>query len=276
MEALAMKVIFPKGDPNGIKIIELTGWDGKSFIVPRTEIKALKEREEAHGSGIYFLFGEDKETGGSLVYIGQSGDCLERLTRHDTEKDFWNEAIFFLNPPDRNYLESITTRFAREANRYIIKNGNQPQEEYQDEFDKIRNEKYLDGIKKILSTFGYKVFEKISDSYIDNSFYYLKSSDGADARARILEDGQMLVLKDSKARVRETEAFTGWAFAARRQFIESGILIYVDSSESFVFTEDVVFNTPSAAAATIKGAPINGWTAWKDEQGNTLDDNLRK
>ena len=38
MEALAMQIILPKGDPNGIKIIELTGWNGKAFVVPRVEI----------------------------------------------------------------------------------------------------------------------------------------------------------------------------------------------------------------------------------------------
>lgn len=40
--------------------------------------------------------------------------------------------------------------------------------------------------------------------------------------------------------------------------------------------KDYLFKSPSAAAATTTGRPINGWTAWRDESGNTLDSNLRK
>ena len=83
MDALAMQIIFPKGDPNGIKIIELTGWNGKAFIVPRTEIASLRDRIEMKSSGLYFLFGEDEISGDQLVYIGESGDCAARLGSHD-------------------------------------------------------------------------------------------------------------------------------------------------------------------------------------------------
>ena len=45
---------------------------------------------------------------------------------------------------------------------------------------------------------------------------------------------------------------------------------------SYKYTKNVLFKTPSAAAATTLGSPVNGWDAWKDKDGNILDDNLRK
>ena len=38
----------------------------------------------------------------------------------------------------------------------------------------------------------------------------------------------------------------------------------------FVFTKDVEFSSPSAAAAVIHGASANGLMAWKNRQGKTL------
>lgn len=275
MEALAMQVIFPKGDPNGIKILELTGWNGKAFMVPRTALADLKDRTDLKSSGLYFLFGEDETSGDQLVYIGESGDCAARLGSHDIQKDYWNTALIFLNPPNRNYLESISARLAREANRYIVKNSVQPRQEILAEFDRIMNERYFDGVKKILGTFDLPVFESIKDSIIDTKMYYLKA-EGVEARAQLLDGGNLNVLAGSTARIRETEAFWGWSQNARRQFVIDGTLVEKGDEISYVLTKDYFFKSPSAAAATLTGRPINGWTAWKDEQGNTLDDNLRK
>lgn len=274
MDPLAMQIILPKGDPSGIKIIELTGWNGKAFMIPRTEIGAIKERGEMKSSGLYFLFGEDEVSGDQLVYIGESGDCAARLGSHDIQKDYWNNALVFLGPPDRNYLESISAKLAKTANRYIVKNSTQPRQEDLNEFDRIKNERYFDGVKKILNTFDLPVFESIQDSIITNDLYYLKA-DSTDAKAQLVENGMLNVLKDSTARIRETEAFWGWAQSARKQFLADGTLIEKGDGISYIFTKDYLFKSPSAAASTLTGRPINGWTAWKDEKGNTLDDNLR-
>ncbi len=275
MDALAMQIIFPKGDPNGIKILEFTGWNGKAFMVPRTGLGDLKDRPELKSSGLYFLFGEDEVSGDQLVYIGESGDCAARLSSHDVKKDYWNTALIFLNPPNRNYLESISARLAREANRYIVKNSVQPKQETLTEFDRIMNERYFDGVKKILATFDLPVFESIKDSIIDTRMYYLKA-EGVEATAQLLDGGNLNVLAASTARIRETEAFWRWSQNARKQFISDGTFTEKGDGVSYFLTKDYLFKSPTAAAATMAGRPINGWTAWKDEQGNTLDDNLRK
>lgn len=272
----AIQIILPKGDPNGLKIIELTGWSGKCLILPRTELRSLKDRPEVTNSGLYFLFGEDKETGDQLAYIGESSNPLSRLNSHDAQKDFWNEAVVFVNPPNRNYLEAISIKKAKGSKRYIIKNGKEEGQENQNEFEEIKNRKYFEGVQKILSTFGYKIFEEISESYADDHFYYFKTED-TQAKARVLNDGSLLVYKGALARIRETESFGGWSFAARRRYIkEDKMILSSENPKSYVFSVDIIYKSPSAAASTLSGKSTNGWTAWKDEKGNTLDENIRK
>jgi hypothetical protein len=59
-----------------------------------------------------------------------------------------------------------------------------------------------------------------------------------------------------------------WVLALRQQLIAEGALI---EREGFlVFTKDVEFSSPSAAAAVIHGGTANGLLAWKTKDGKTL------
>lgn len=60
------------------------------------------------------------------------------------------------------------------------------------------------------------------------------------------------------------------------EFFKDGTFEIQESLKTFLITRDILFKSPSAAAATLSGRSINGWTAWKDKDGNTLDENLRK
>ncbi len=271
-------MLIPGGNPNGMKIIELVGWSGKCFVVPRQSLKELKERSEINQPGIYLLFGIDEGSGDELVYIGESENFYSRISSHDSNKDFWNNAVVFtggLNRAFVKYLEYRATTLAHEANRMHMENKVQPQENTLSEFERVTVEQYFENIQFILGALNYKVFDRVSESVSDTKLYYLKA-DGADARAQLLEDGSLNVLKDSLARIRETEAFWGWSLAARRRFLEDGTFIENGDGASYRFTKDTLFKSPSAAAATTTGRPINGWTSWKDEQGKSLDENIRK
>lgn len=278
MKSKALQMLVPEGNPNGMKIIELAGWSGKCFIVPRQSLKELKDRSEVNQPGLYLLFGIDESSSDELVYIGESENFYSRITSHDSNKNFWNIAIVFtggLNRAFVKYLEYKTTTIAHEANRMVVQNKVQPQENTLSEFEKVTVEQYFENMQFILGSIGYEVFETVAESITDAKIYFLKA-EGADAKAQLLADGSLNVLKGSTARIRETEAFWGWSLAARKRFLEDGTLVDNGDGISYKFTKDVLFKSPSAAAATTKGAPINGWTAWKDEAGNTLDDNLRK
>lgn len=277
MKPKALQMLVPEGNPNGMKILELPGWSGKCFVVPRQSLKELKNRSEIDQPGLYLLFGTDEVTSEELVYIGESENFYTRVVNHDLKKDFWNVVVIFtggLNRAFVKYLEYRATTMAHDAKRMVVQNKVQPQENTLSEFEKVTVEQYFENLQFVLTVLGYEVFEKITESISDANIYYLKA-DGTDAKAQLLTDGSLNVLKGSLARIRETEAFWGWSKAARERFLTEGVLMDNKDGVSYVFTKDVLFNSPSAAAATATGRPINGWTAWKDEKGNTLDENLR-
>jgi hypothetical protein len=54
----------------------------------------------------------------------------------------------------------------------------------------------------------------------------------------------------------------------RQKLLEEGSLI--EKQDRVVFTADVEFSSPSAAAAIIHGGHANGLLAWKNKKGQTL------
>lgn len=275
---MAVITIQILGDnPNGIKLVELSNWKGHIFVIPRNFLADLRDYPDLSQPGVYYLVGEGENQ--STLYVGQSENCFSRLTTHNRtrEDDEWNTAIVFtggLHSTYTRYIESISVRLARESNRYEVLNRTDPTEATLTGSQKETADEFFGKIKFVVAFFGFPFFQEISDSVSNQPMYYLKA-DGADARAQLLEDGSLHVYKDSLARIRETEAFFGWSKAARRKFIDDGTLVEKGDGVSYVFTRDVVFSSPTAAAATVTGRPINGWTAWKDENENTLDQNIR-
>ena len=96
---------------------------------------------------------------------------------------------------------------------------------------------------------------------------------GALAKGELTDDG-FLVYKGSTSSIEETNSITKWIGVLRRRLIDD--LILKENNEVYEFQQDYIFNSPSAAAATILGRNTNGWTKWKDKDGKTLDELKRK
>ena len=54
----------------------------------------------------------------------------------------------------------------------------------------------------------------------------------------------------------------------RKDFIEQGVI--VENGDTYTFTQDQVFSSPSTAAGVILGRTANGRIEWKDKSGTTL------
>ena len=61
-----------------------------------------------------------------------------------------------------------------------------------------------------------------------------------------------------------------WASNLRQKLKEDGMLDV--KADHLLFTQDVEFSSPSAAAGVIHGGQANGLTAWKNKNGETLKD----
>lgn len=123
--AIAAPFILPAGTDAIIKCT-LAKWTGLVFKILCTSLEECKSRDEVTNKGI--------------VYIGQAGvrkngeGILTRLLEHNrnNQKDYLTEAIaitisnHILGPIEISYLENRFYHLAKEANRYIVKNGNEP------------------------------------------------------------------------------------------------------------------------------------------------------
>lgn len=277
MTSKAFQIIIPSGNPNGLKRINSPGWSGTAYIVPRQNVKDLEAEVGNNLPGLYILFGQDETTGEKLAYIGESENFYKRLTGHTKgTKDFWDTAVAFtggLNKAHVKYLEHLATKLAKDAGRMDMDNVVQPPENSLSDFDQVAVGQYFEQMQFILSSLSYEIFDPIEESITDDTLYYL-SGNNFDARAQLLDNGNMLVLAGSTASIKQSGSFGGWAEAARATYLEQGILKKVNDS-SYEFTRDQIFKKPSPAAAVVAARSINGWTAWKDVTGSTLDQNQR-
>jgi hypothetical protein len=127
-------------------------------------------------------------------------------------------------------------------------------------------------IKILLATLGFPIFEEIRKSTSKKKeLLYCKGKD-AIAQGEMIDDG-FVVLKASKANKDETKTAGSWVSGMRKKLLDDKILI--PTGEVFVFAEDFVFGSPSAAAAAVLGRRANGWTEWKDKEGETIDEIYR-
>lgn len=267
------------GDPQGIKILSLTGWIGKALVVPRSELKKVKDRPEMAWPSIYFLFWED-DNGGEKVYIGETTNLFQRLTSHDTTKNFWDRVIAFvsndesLSSTEIKYLESRCIEMASEAKRYQLENHKEQIPKNLPEWKVAEMDDFLENIDLLISAGGFPVLQKIIQKQNWSAHHKYECS-GPNSNAKwIYQSDGFLVLKWSRARIQLTNSTPSRIPLLQELLLREWIIIK-DSDVSFIFKQDWVFNSPTTAAAFILWRSVNGWNVWKNETG-TLNENERR
>lgn len=275
MNSRTLNSFMIDGNVNGRIKYSIPFWTGVVFKIPRTLVSECTDRSEYKYAGVYFLLGEDEETGKGIVYIGQAihrknGEGLvNRLKEHmkDPNKDYWNEAIIVttvddrLGPTEISYLEHSFCSKAISANRYIVKNGNDPNighpsEEMQDALDD-----FIRTTELIIGYAQHKVFEPLIDPASADEDLLLFSYSSASGKGKITSDG-FVVMKGSKLRMETTDSCPQSALANREKYKH----VIVDGK----LTEDVLLSSPSAAAAFLGGASLSGNDHWKNSDGVSL------
>ena len=280
------------GNPSGRMKCTLANWTGIAYKIPRTELEKCKRREDLSQSGVYFLFGTSDETGDNVVYIGQAGvrksgsGILYRLQEHkrSLEKDYWTEAVVFttsnnsFGPTEISYLENRFTSLARKANRYVIKNSNDPTPGNITEEKESELEEFIDNAKIVMGTLGHKVFEPLTEfkqlmepeqktSHGDGDLLlYIrrksrKGGEAIEATCRQTVEG-FVVLEGSKIDPNETDSTPPGIKEIRHKVRGDG----------YILKEDILFKSPSYAASFVLGRNANGLIEWKTADGKVLRD----
>ncbi len=79
MSSATIKIFLVHGDPKRLRTAELTNWTIKAVAGPRSEFEGVIRREESISSGVYFLTGNDPESGKPAVYIGEGENIRDRV-----------------------------------------------------------------------------------------------------------------------------------------------------------------------------------------------------
>lgn len=282
----SINLFLMDGTASGRIKCTLANWTGVAYKIPRTGLEKCKERDDLKQSGVYFLFGTSDQTGESVVYIGQAGvrkngeGLLYRLQEHkrNPDKDYWTEAVVFttsnnsFGPTEISYLENRFCTLATEANRYFVKNGNDPTSGNITEEKESELEEFIDYAKIVMGTLGHKVFEKLATTIpavegesgtLSDSSVILEIHQGIlNARGVRTSDGFVL-LKGSKVKLGLAPTCPKNAKKAREQHAAKldgdGILL-----------EDLLLHSPNEAASFVVGHSINAREAWKNIYGKTL------
>jgi hypothetical protein len=273
-----IQIFLPDGIPTSIKIADLTNRIIVAVLIPRSKLAESGTRPEVRKHGIYFLFGMNEDKAKPICYIGETEDCFERLKMHHKGKDFWNYAVIITSKSNTftkshvKYLEHISIKTANEIGRYDTHNQTAPAKPYITESMEADLLDNFESIKILLSTLGFTIFEgtrKIASQ--DRNKLYCKGKD-AMAEGEMIDDG-FVVLKGSKSNRDETKTAGTWVTGMRKKLVDDKIM--VEDKGTFIFNEDFVFGSPSAAAAAVLGRRANGWTEWKDSNGKTIDEIYR-
>ena len=285
-----IQLFLMDGEASGRIKCTLANWTGVAFKIPRTELDKCKDRDDLKQSGVYFLFGTSDETGKGVVYIGQSGarkngeGILNRLQEHkrSPEKDYWTEAIVFttsnnsLGATEISYLENRFCNMAIEANRYDVKNSNDPTSGNITEEKESEMEEFIDYAKVIMGTLGHKLFEPLSKPIMKEQQISVDEAGQEAAElhlertiknvGKVMADGTQtaegfVVLKGSHISPVDDDTIPAVIKERRKKAL-------IDANH--ILQEDLLFTSPSYAAMFVIGKSANGLISWKTKSGKTL------
>ena len=261
------------GNPNGRIMCELSNWNGRVYKISRNELLQFSQREDSQNTGVYFLFGKDDENN-DTVYIGEAEKMIVRLKQHLKDSEYWNDCIAviskdnLLNKAHVKYLENAFYMLAQKSGRYNILNSTVPTCSSVSEYDEAMLQEFISNAKLLVNTLGYKAFDTIDDSNVNQrdeaEYFYIKAARGANAKGLIVSDG-FAVMKGSIIASSTVLSMSESLKNRRNSLIKKGIV-----NENFEFTKDYIFTSPSLAASIVMGRSANGLTEWKNDKNKSI------
>ena len=274
---LSIRIFVADGDPDGLRIIERSNWNGKAIVFPRPLLPEVKKREEFSRTGVYLLLGPREDGEGEMLYIGEGDPVRPRLENHFSRKDFWNRGVFFvagqegaLNKVYVQYLEARLIELSNAAKRMSLDNQNQPNRPTLNEADQADMEVFLGHMLQILPLLGISAFEKPAATKTTRKNRLFLNAKGLKAEGYESTSG-FVVCEGSQAAleaVPSMKTHVRGMYEIREKLINTGVLSPAD--DSYRFTQDYSFSSPSTAAAVAMGRSANGRIEWKDKFGKTL------
>lgn len=260
-------------NPKGTQYVFISNSLCKMYVIPRSNLVILNEREELQKPAFYILLGEDESTK-PKAYIGETENFKERVKDHDSKKSFWQKVLVFVSKDeditkaDVQYLEYKAISIAKNTNTYILNENKQiPKAPNLPEYQKDTMEEFFEDIKFLTSFTGCNLFEMVETK--EQHLFYAKGRK-CEARGFYSSNG-FIVLKGSVV-ARDAVASFIWK-DKREKLIKEYCSVQEDK---LVLDSDMTFPSPSTASDFCIGSSTNGWIVWKDKDGQNLDSIYRR
>lgn len=275
-----IQIFLPDGNARSVRIAEVPSRTVQAVQIPRSKLKVAEGRDEVQRVGVYFLVGEPEgETGKPLAYVGEAENCYKRILNHHREKDFWQTAVVVTSKTmsftkaHARYLEYDRIRRAADAERYRLKNSVTPVEPHIPEPMLAELRDNFGTIKNLLSVLGFPILDPLTTT--GRRRILDCEGRGGKATGEYTEDG-LVVFKGSTTSPDVAPSAQDTVAKRRQRLVEDGVLQPNGEDGGLIFSEDHAFNSPSGAAVIVLGMHVNGWKAWEDKEGRTLDELERK
>ena len=274
MKPRLIQTFLPDGSLEGIKVVELSESSVKAFVVPRIKLNELRKRQEINQPSLYLLI----NSADNQLYIGESENFFHRVKNHDQSKDFWDLAIAIvsntnsLEKSDIKYLESLAVEKAQKTAAMTVLNRTIPARNNVHEFKVHTLEKMLEDIAMIAESLGFSIFASEKD---DNESIWYLTTKGKTTKAQFRGD-KFVILSGS---VIDKSYAPSWGKAFPKSLTEREDL-FKSSGQDLGDSVEIINNIPTRsqnhAGGIVTGRNVNAWITWKNRDGKTMDEVMRK
>ena len=302
MKPRSINIFLLDGDPNGIRVAQISMSTIQAIAFRRNQLKRAREAfPEMERPGVYILVGSDEHKhDGHLAYIGESEGVGARLAYHNSNetgrdaKGFWTDTVVLISKDENltkshaRYVEACLVRSAGGNLRWSVPNSRLPADDagklpLQ---DRSSMDEFVEQTRTLVGALGWDLFREMrrpppEKAPADRPVETVSVPTGPDsdrpvfsfegngyaARMEIGPSGELIVKSGSLARIRTTATIPKGIIELRQALVESGVLEPTDGA--YLFTADYGFSSVSAAAATVIGASANGRISWRLADGRT-------
>lgn len=276
MNSKKITVFLADGLPKGIREVKIDQWSGRAVSGPRNRLsEMLKFPELNSGACVYFLVDDSQQEGLSQIYVGEADGFKQRIKGHDYTKEWWKDVVVFfsqdgsLSKTGIKYLESVCIERLKVTGKCILKNVNQPNKPSVPREDLSGLELFYENIALIMPLLGFDIFVQESHGGGKKALTLFCYGKGVKAEGILLNDGKIRVLKGSAAVLQNVVSFDNHFYRGLKDELLR-MRRLVKQGKNLIFTDEYVFDSPSAAAAIILARSASGPIEWKDKNGKTL------
>ena len=174
-----------------------------------------------------------------------------------------------LNKALIRYLENRLVEIARNSNRYKVLTKNTYKNTVLKESQISAMDEFIENIKILINALGYKVLEPLvvqnaNGKADDASEEFFLSAGSASAKGLVTAEGFVVykgAVMNEKISIKSVGA--GIVKLREKHILDGHVVDYIT-------TEDILFNSSSAAANFILGYSVSGPQTWKTQDGRTL------